>query len=182
MAIAGPAGAGSGRGGQAAAPDPDAAIRALYAQHGHDLLMFARHLTGDVQRAEDIVQETMLRAWRSGGVESRTWLFTVARNLAVDAYRARRARPQESAQPFPGAVLPGDAPDPDRLIESWAVADALRALKPDHRAVILETYYRDRSVAEAAAALGIPAGTVKSRTYYALRALGLELQERGLAS
>ena len=60
-------------------------------------------------------------------------------------------------------------------------AEALASLRPDHRSVIVETYYRGCSVAEAAATLGIPPGTVKSRTYYALKALKLALQERGLA-
>ena len=64
---------------------------------------------------------------------------------------------------------------------AYEVAECLSALSPDHRAVLLETYYRDRSVAEAAEILGIPQGTVKSRTYYALRALRLALEERGLA-
>jgi len=53
-------------------------------------------------------------------------------------------------------------------------------LSADHRAVIVETYYRGRSVAEAADELGIPPGTVKSRSYYALRALRLALTERGI--
>jgi RNA polymerase sigma-70 factor (ECF subfamily) len=74
------------------------------------------------------------------------------------------------------------APDEaERALESWAVADAVKALRPDHRRVLLETYYRGKSVAEAAAALGVPPGTVKSRTFYALRALKLALEERGLA-
>jgi RNA polymerase sigma-70 factor, ECF subfamily len=66
-------------------------------------------------------------------------------------------------------------------LESWAVAEALASLSPDHREVLVETYYRGSSVAEAAAALGIPAGIVKSRTFHALKALKLELQARGLA-
>ena len=73
------------------------------------------------------------------------------------------------------------ADDADRALESWAVADALATLRPDHRRVIIETYYRGCSVAEAAATLGIPSGTVKSRTFYALKALKLALEERGLA-
>jgi RNA polymerase sigma-70 factor (ECF subfamily) len=75
-------------------------------------------------------------------------------------------------------------PSPDeaeRALESWAVADALLSLTPEHKRVLLETYYRGKSVAEAAATLGVPAGTVKSRTFYALRALRLALEERGLA-
>ncbi len=67
----------------------------------------------------------------------------------------------------------------DRAVQQWQVADALASLSAQHRAVLLETYYRGRSIAEASATLGIPAGTVKSRSYYALRALRLALQERG---
>jgi RNA polymerase sigma-70 factor (ECF subfamily) len=159
-------------------------IRALYAEHAAALLRYAMHLMGgDQQRAEDIVQETLLRAWQHPEAiadrPARPWLFAVARNLAIDAYRARRARPREVGEAAL-EVLPS-SDDADRALESWAVADALRELRPEHRGVLLETYYRGKSVAEAALALGIPTGTVKSRTFYALRALRLALEERGLA-
>ena len=159
-------------------------VRALYHEHAGPLLRYALHLTsGDRQRAEDIVQETLLRAWLHPasivGRPARPWLFAVARNLAVDAHRARQARPHEVGE---AALQLAAVPDAaDRALESWAVADAIRALRPDHRSVLLETYYRGHSVAEAAIELGIPAGTVKSRTFYALRALKLALEERGLA-
>src|SRR5215469_5573094 len=159
-------------------------VRALYAEHAGPLLRYAVHLmSGDRQRAEDIVQETLLRAWQHpeaiAGRPARPWLFAVARNLAIDAYRARKARPHEVGEAAL-EVLPS-AEDPERALESWAVADALSSLRPDHRRVLLETYYRGKSVAEAAVALGVPPGTVKSRTFYALRALRLALEERGLA-
>jgi RNA polymerase sigma-70 factor, ECF subfamily len=159
-------------------------IRALYAEHATPLLRYAVHLmSGDRQRAEDIVQETLLRAWQHpeaiAGRPARPWLFAVARNLAIDAYRARQSRPPEVGEAAL-EVLP--VPDEaDRALESWAIADALSSLRTEHKRVLLETYYRGKSVAEAAAALGVPAGTVKSRTFYALRALRLELEERGLA-
>lgn len=159
-------------------------VRELYAEHAAPLLRYSLRLTdGDRQRAEDIVQETLLRAWTHPqaivGRPARPWLFAVARNLAVDAHRARRARPQEVGE---GALALAAVPDEaDRVLESWAVADALASLRLEHREVLLETYYRGRSVAEAAAVLGIPAGTVKSRAFYALRALKLALEERGLA-
>jgi RNA polymerase sigma-70 factor, ECF subfamily len=162
----------------------DAFVRALYAEHGGALLRYALHLTGgDRQKAEDLVQETIVRAWRHPEAladrPARPWLFAVARNLAVDAYRARQSRPPETGQDAFDTLPAHD--DADRTLESWAVAEALASLRPDHRSVIVETYYRGCSVAEAAATLGIPAGTVKSRTYYALKALKLALQERGLA-
>ena len=84
-----------------ATPERDVAdeafIRALYAEHGGALLRYALHLTGgDRQRAEDLVQETLVRAWRHPEAladrPARPWLFAVARNLAVDAFRARQSR------------------------------------------------------------------------------------------
>jgi RNA polymerase sigma-70 factor (ECF subfamily) len=159
-------------------------VRALYAEHAAALLRFTLRMTdGDRQRAEDIVQETLLRAWLHPEAiaerPARPWLFAVARNLAVDAHRARKARPMEVGE---GALNLVPVPDEaDRVLESWAVADALATLRHDHRQVLIETYYRGRSVAEAAVVLGIPAGTVKSRAFYALRALKLALEERGLA-
>jgi RNA polymerase sigma-70 factor, ECF subfamily len=159
-------------------------VRALYAEHAAPLLRYAIHLmSGDRQRAEDIVQETLLRAWQHpeaiAGRPARPWLFAVARNLAIDSYRARRARPHEVGEAALDVMPAPD--DAERALESWGVADALATLRPEHKRVLLETYYRGKSVAEAAATLGIPPGTVKSRTFYALRALRLALEERGLA-
>ncbi len=171
----------------AASGAQEAALRALYEEHAGPLLAYALRLTGgDRGRAEDIVQETLLRAWRHpqaleperGPV--RSWLFTVARNVAVDAHRARKARPQEVGDAALAVVPAVD--EIEQALDTWLVADGLAALSPDHRAVLVETYYRGRSVAEAAAVLGIPPGTVKSRTFYALRALRLALEERGVTS
>jgi RNA polymerase sigma-70 factor (ECF subfamily) len=175
---------GSGDSKQAVPARDEDLVRALYAEHAAPLLRYALRMTdGDRQRAEDIVQETLLRAWLHPEAiadrPARPWLFAVARNLAVDAHRARKARPYEVGESALTLIpVPDEA---DRVLESWAVADALAALRPDHRRVLLETYYRGRSVAEAAVVLGIPAGTVKSRAFYALRALKLALEERGLA-
>jgi RNA polymerase sigma-70 factor (ECF subfamily) len=154
----------------------------LYAQHAAALLAYVQRLLGgDRQQAEDVVQETFLRAWRRravlSGESARPWLYTVARRLVIDGYRQRRAAPAGSAPGPPGAAAPDEL---EQALLRWDVAAAFRTLGDDHRAVLLEVHYRDRTVAEAARVLGIPEGTVKSRTYYALRALRLALEERGV--
>lgn len=159
-------------------------IRALYADHAHPLLAFAQRLMGgDRTAAEDIVQETLLRAWRNadhldaGSV--RPWLFTTARHLAIDAHRARSARPREAAGELP--ELPAETADGfDAALTSAIVIDALRTLTPEHRAVLIDSFYRGRTAAEIAVERGMPAGTARSRVYYAMRALRLALQERGV--
>lgn len=162
----------------------DELIRRLYQEFGSALLGHAMRLTGsDRQWAEDIVQETLVRAWRNAEklerdpVLLRSWLFTVARRLVIDDRRKRSVRPQESE------LTPSDeAPardEADRTLAAIVVAEAMNGLTEEHREAILETYLRDRTVGEAAAVLGVPPGTVKSRVYYALRALRRALQDRG---
>jgi len=161
-------------------------LRGLFDNHAGALLQHVLPLTGgDRGRAEDIVQETLLKAWqhpdavRPGRGPVRPWLYTVARNIAVDAIRRRSARPTEVSD-APLALIESSDHEIDRAVDSWVMVDALDSLRPDHRDVLIELYYRGRSVAEAAEELGVPAGTVKSRSYYALRALKLTLEERGL--
>lgn len=165
----------------------ESGLRALYDAHALALLGYALRLCdGDRARAEDLVQETLVRAWRHldvldpSAAPVRPWLFTVAQHLAIDAYRARRARrPEVGEAAF--AAVPG-LDEIEGTLDRIVVVDALAALSPEHRAVIVETYYRGRTVAEAARVLGVPPGTVKSRCHYALRALKLALAERGVTT
>ena len=159
-------------------------LRELHGEHGDALRAFVVRLTaGDRARAEDVVQETLLRAWQSPAVLTaspparRAWLYTVARNLVTDEWRSKRFR-QEIATADPPDTPTGD--QTDAVLQSWLVAEALARLSVDHRQVLVECFYRSRSVSEAARCLGIPEGTVKSRTHYALRALRLVMQEMGV--
>lgn len=138
---------------------------------------------GDLQAAEDIVQETMLRGWQHATELSpehaRSWLHTVARNIAISTYhRRRRSRPREV--PLDENALPIVDDDLDRMADGWLVANALGSISPQHRDVIVELFYRRRPVAEVAALLDIPEGTVRSRCFYGLRALRKELEKQGI--
>lgn len=164
---------------------PEALMQQLHDQHAAALWGFCLHLTSDPVRAEDVAQETLLRAWQRYEVldESRgsvrSWLFTVARNIVIDEWRSKRYQNEKYTDQLPET---GDAADQtDALLQSWVVAEAVRTLSKEHRAVLLECYYRGHTVAEASRRLGVPEGTVKSRTHYALRALRLALEEMGVA-
>ena len=171
----------------AAADHEDTLVRMLYEEHAGPLLMFVLRLTGgDRQRAEDIVQETLLRAWRNahrlgaqGQQSLRPWLVTVARRIAIDDHRSVSARPPETYDRELES-FPSTADDTDRVLQLMTVTDALRDLSQSHREILVETYFRGRTVPEAAEVLGLPLGTAKSRVYYALRALRTALQQRGV--
>jgi len=151
-------------------------VRALYDEHAAALLAFVQRLSaGDRALA-------LLRAWRKSdrlpAGRVRPWLFTTARRLVIDAYRARSARPAETSTELLTAAVTGDGID--AALNAALVIDALRSLSPEHRAVVVDYFYRGHTTTEIAAERGLPAGTVRSRVFYALRALRLALQERGV--
>lgn len=161
--------------------DADAAIRQLYCHHANALYGYVRRFCTDHASADDIVQETFIRAWRhlprlaADDRPIRPWLFRVARNLLIDADRAARARPvvtpawpEEDGQTDSGL---------NQVLDRELVCAALKRLSPAHRAVLVETFFNGGSLVGVARELGIPNGTARSRLHYALQELRVQLAE-----
>jgi RNA polymerase sigma-70 factor (ECF subfamily) len=170
------------RGGDVITSESDL-LRALHDEHAGVLWAYVVRLTnGDRGRAQDVVQETMLRAWRNPQVldqsrgSARGWLFTVARRIVIDEWRTTRHRAEYVTDALPEVPV---ADATDQVADRELVMAALRTLSEEHREVLVECYFRGSSVAQAAEALGVPPGTVKSRSHYALRALRLAIEELG---
>ena len=160
------------------------AMREFYRLYGGELFGFALNALGDRGAAEEIVQEVFLRAWRHAGsydpqkAAVRTWLFQITRHAIIDARRRASVRP----------ALPRHEPEVDteggptleQSMLGWQVAAALERLTPEHRQMIRMAQFRGLSMREIAEHTGLPVGTVKSRTWYALRSLRLVLEEMGV--
>jgi RNA polymerase sigma-70 factor, ECF subfamily len=166
-----------------AAGDRGEPLESLYDAYARTVYGLGLLLLHDRGLAEDLVQETFLRIWRSadrydrrrGSV--RTFVLTLARRAAVDLWRRNRVL----APPAVAAIEREDVAGNEvlqHLVLRLDVREALDALSPAHREVLELQYDADLTQAQAAARLGIPLGTVKSRTLHALRALARELRER----
>ena len=160
-------------------------VEDLHASFAGLLLVFVLRRIGDRQVVEEIVQDTLVRAWRHadrfdadrGALAG--WLFTIARNLIIDQVRRQDARPRLVRVPDDDQQPPTDA-EVERALEAWQLAEALDELSDEHREAIVQVHYLGFTVRETADKLGVPEGTVKSRLYYGLRALRLRMEEMGV--
>ncbi len=161
-------------------------MRVLYDEHAAALWRYAVRLTGDRARAEDVVQETLLRAWQHPEVtgdserSARAWLFTVARNMVIDERRSPRFRRESARGQSVDEFERAGADEVNAALDRLLLGDALAQLSGDHHAVIRRAYYLGWTTAQIAEDLGVAEGTVKSRLHYAVRALRLTLQEMGV--
>jgi RNA polymerase sigma-70 factor (ECF subfamily) len=161
--------------------DPDAVIRQLYSHYAKALHGYVEQFCPDRASADDIVQETFIRAWRhlpqlsADDRPVRPWLFRVARNLLIDANRAERARPMTVPGEPAGEI--GTDSGLEEILDRELVSAALQHLSPAHQTVLVETFYRGGTMATVARELGIPHGTARSRLHYALDAMRRQLQK-----
>jgi RNA polymerase sigma-70 factor, ECF subfamily len=157
-------------------------VAAIYREHGTALRRFVLSASRDPHMADDIVQETVLRVWQQAPHitgSMRSYLFRTARNIMIDNYRKAQRRPEETED--------RDVADPeeatgrvDDLLNKVLMEEALLRLSSEHRDVLVALHYRRFTVGEAAVQLNIPSGTVKSRAFYAVKALRTILDEMGV--
>ncbi|MGK2939110.1 MAG: sigma-70 family RNA polymerase sigma factor [Solirubrobacteraceae bacterium] len=163
-------------------PRGEDAARALYRTYGRELFGFAQRRLGDRGLAEEVVQETFTNVWRHADTfdetrgSIRTWLYGIARNAIIDADRRRARRPPVAS--FEPDEAAGEGVEPiEQAVLRWQVQAAFDRLTADHREILRLAHFAGLSVQEIAERTGLPPGTVKSRTFYALRSLRLILDE-----
>lgn len=151
------------------------AFEVLYHRYVRSVFGLALRRLGDRMRAEDAVQETFAAVWRSARTfrpdrgPGAPWLYAVARNAIVDRARGRHEPPGEV--PETASAEPGPDERAEAAYISWRVHRALSGLPPNERDVLELAYYGGLSQSEVADFLGIPLGTVKTRTRAALHRL-----------
>lgn len=177
--------------GSVAGLQDEEAVHAAYLRYGPEIYRFLLRGIGDAGAAEDLTQETFVKAWRNADrydeelSSLRGWLFGIARNTMIDHVRAAQVRPWQGRVVDPTSELARGtgsevADATERLLQQWVVEEALRRIPDHHREVIVQTYLRDRPHDEVAAELGVPVGTVRSRLFYGLKALRSALDEMGV--
>jgi RNA polymerase sigma-70 factor (ECF subfamily) len=157
-------------------------LRKAFLTHGGELVGFARRTLRNPESADDVVQETFARAWRSRSRfdptlgSLRTWLFAIERRVILDLV-------DRDVRTSTVRIDDNDEPEVEDRLESamrgWQVESALARLQPEHRMVINELYLNGRTGREVAELYGIPEGTVRSRAFYAMRVLRVVLEEAG---
>jgi RNA polymerase sigma-70 factor, ECF subfamily len=161
-------------------------LRALYRSYGGELYGFALRRLGDRGLAEELVQDVFTRVWRHAAdydparASFRTWLYGIARNATIDLERRRAVRPQPPPHAAAADAEGAGEDEPiERAVLRWQVQAAVERLGADHRQVIRLAHFEGLTMREIADRTGLPLGTVKSRTSYALRNLRLALEEMG---
>jgi RNA polymerase sigma-70 factor (ECF subfamily) len=163
----------------------EGAFQALVERHSRSIFRLAFRMTGNEHDAEDVVQETFLKAYRRlAQFEERahfgSWLYRIAANCAYDSLRSRARRDEKSALPEqqeddPMVSIAADGPSPDRLVFSGQVQERVRTamarLSERERAAFVLRHFEEMSTKEIGDALGLDEGAVKHSVFRAVRKL-----------
>jgi RNA polymerase sigma factor (sigma-70 family) len=168
--------------------DPDA-VRVVYSAYGLRVYSIAYAILGDRGLSEEATQQTFLKAWRAAasldpGRSLGPWLATIAKRVSIDIYRreARRAAKPLDAVPADDPALASPAASVEDACDLWEVRRAVSLLPDDEREVVRAQHFEGLTHGEIAARLGVPVGTVKSRSFRAHRRLAsalTHLRQRG---
>jgi RNA polymerase sigma-70 factor (ECF subfamily) len=164
--------------------DAEALAVRLHAEHADALFTWALGRTPDRRDAEELVAETIVRAWKrheqfdSDRGSERAWIFGIGRNALIDMYRSSQRRLRLVTNE--GGVESSIDDGIDAFAEVSLVRDAMAGLSEEHRTVVVEAYFEGLNTREISERYGVPPGTVKSRMYYAMRSLRASLEEKGV--
>jgi RNA polymerase sigma-70 factor, ECF subfamily len=167
---------------QIAAGDIGEPVAELYRRYAGKLYRFGINLLGDAGLAEELVQECLVRLWRTAGRFDigrgtvSAYLFVIARSVAADLRKRPSSRP---LAPVEDAQVPPEPDNSERIVEALMVQDALESLSPAHREVLTLVTQEGLTQSQVANRLGLPLGTVKTRMFHGLKALRAALAERG---
>lgn len=170
--------------------DDEDGVMAAYRLHGAEVYRFVLRGLGDPMAAQDVTQETFVKAWRNAErfdpevASLRVWLYGIARNTMIDHARASAVRPwhRDLADPPTMEVAAGSVSDhADTVLDGWLVEEGLRRLAPHHREALVQTHLLGRPYEEVASEMSIPVGTLRSRVFYAMRALRAAMDEMGVS-
>ena len=165
-----------------AAGDVGSPVAELYRRYGKRLYRFGVHNLGNEGLAEEMVQETFVRLWRTaskfdaGKASVGTYLYVVARSVAADIRKRPSSRPLLLAE---DVDVPSQPDSVDQILDSMIVREAFETLKSGHAEVIRLAQEEGLTQSQIAERLGLPLGTVKTRTFHGMRALRTALVERG---
>ncbi len=167
---------------QIAAGDVGVPVAKLYRRYGKRLYRFGIQQLGNEGLAEEMVQETFVRLWRTADrfdpekASVGTYLYVIARSVAADVRKRPSSRP---LMPVDDAAVPPIPDNVDRILDSMVVREALDTLGRAHADVIRLAQEEGLTQSQIADRLGLPLGTVKTRTFHGMRALRTALIERG---
>jgi RNA polymerase sigma-70 factor, ECF subfamily len=161
------------------------AMRTLYGRHNVRVFRFVLRLIGDESKAEDVVSEVFFDVWRQAGrFEGRsqvsTWILAIARYKAISVLRQRQ---EEAIEDEVVEAVADESDNPQAALEKkdtgTLLKKCLQQLSPEHREIIDLVYYHEKSVDEAAAIVGVPRNTVKTRMFYARKRIAELFEQAG---